>query len=578
MEDPCEGEMVQFDSEYSSFCYLSGTDIAGRIVVASFADDSPCSVQQIVSAAERGGASCLIFKTLLVSLDGVDVNIKVGVSSSIKGLLDYFDYFTFTDTTLPSSLTPDILSEFSSKGPTEDGRFKPDVVSVGEIFSAHSNGIIGGLVAMGHCEEVYMSGTSMATPITAGTAALLRQYIEEGRLMDGITSTNTPSPFQPTAALLKALLMHGARSTSFFTPSGGRNTDQTHLPNSAVGFGVVDLSYLPVGAPLTSKDACEPDHKAYARDQCGSIDCCAWDDVRDKCVASTSDSTSLCHPQVAADGPGWGSVRVSQSRAVGDGDVDPFCVSVSGSAGSFLWVTLVWTDPPGSLAADRALVNDLDLDVIGPDGAVFYGNNLTSQDESYHRVFRDQFNNAEQIRVPLDTLSTSPAKFLVRVKGFDVPDGYYDADKQKYALVISAPSLNVLSVDECLDLLQSPDITACHRDCAIANGAQCVHGTCLCANPQYSGPDCTLENTRLDSSSSPHRATLSANGWSYYTFADSPGGWDLCFWSGNGDPQSAQLMVAWNKMPSMHEYDGDDDGSQFDSGLVEHSTQDHKVR
>jgi hypothetical protein len=29
--------------------------------------------------------------------------------------------------------------------------------------------------------------------------------------MDGITPTYAPSPFQPTAALIKALLMHGAR-------------------------------------------------------------------------------------------------------------------------------------------------------------------------------------------------------------------------------------------------------------------------------------------------------------------------------------------------------------------------------
>ena len=67
----------------------------------------------------------------------------------------------------------DRLSDFSSKGPTPDGRFKPDVVAVGEIYSAASSGEIGD--AASDCRTTFKTGTSMATPITAGTAALLRQ-------------------------------------------------------------------------------------------------------------------------------------------------------------------------------------------------------------------------------------------------------------------------------------------------------------------------------------------------------------------------------------------------------------------
>ena len=45
----------------------------------------------------------------------------------------------------------------------------------------------------------YDSGTSMATPVTAGAAALLRQYLRERR-----------GHANPSAALLKALLVNGA--------------------------------------------------------------------------------------------------------------------------------------------------------------------------------------------------------------------------------------------------------------------------------------------------------------------------------------------------------------------------------
>ena len=57
------------------------------------------------------------------------------------------------------------VSFFSSKGPTGDGRAKPDVVAPGEkIWSAHHNDNSG---------LVEMSGTSMATPVVSGVIALL---------------------------------------------------------------------------------------------------------------------------------------------------------------------------------------------------------------------------------------------------------------------------------------------------------------------------------------------------------------------------------------------------------------------
>jgi hypothetical protein len=106
----------------------------------------------------------------------------------------------------PMANNPDQVVAFSSRGPTTDGRIKPDVLAPGTfILSTRSTRIAANNFAWAAYPPnklyFHMGGTSMATPLTSGAVALLREYLRTTR---GIA--------QPSAALLKALLIAGART------------------------------------------------------------------------------------------------------------------------------------------------------------------------------------------------------------------------------------------------------------------------------------------------------------------------------------------------------------------------------
>ncbi len=102
------------------------------------------------------------------------------------------------------------------------------------------------------------------------------------------------------------------------------------------------------------------------------------------------------------------------------------------SGGAF-HVTLAWTDYPGEPAAAKALVNDLDLEVIAPDGTHYYGNQgVYTSGQCLRNQKWDACNNVEGIVIPGAPYGT----YTVVVHGANVPHG-----PQPFALVASGDNL-----------------------------------------------------------------------------------------------------------------------------------------
>ena len=126
------------------------------------------------------------------------------------------------------------LAGFSSRGPTDDTRIKPDIVAPGtNIVSVRSHGAGAGTGwGVYDSNYLYEGGTSMATPLTAGATALVRQWIISVR---GIAN--------PLAALVKAALINGAHNMAPGQYGSGATQEVPNgRPNSVTGWGRVDVA------------------------------------------------------------------------------------------------------------------------------------------------------------------------------------------------------------------------------------------------------------------------------------------------------------------------------------------------
>lgn len=134
---------------------------------------------------------------------------------------------------------PEGLAAFSSRGPTAENRLKPDVVAPGTaILSTRSRKkkFVSGVDKTGVSDDtryMYLSGTSMATPLVAGCCAAIRECL----LKNGYTDEEN-GVINPTASLVKALILNGAVPVT-----GQYMPDEISVePNPHSGFGRVNVA------------------------------------------------------------------------------------------------------------------------------------------------------------------------------------------------------------------------------------------------------------------------------------------------------------------------------------------------
>ncbi|MFM1770066.1 MAG: hypothetical protein RJA22_2595 [Verrucomicrobiota bacterium] len=268
-----------------------------------------------------------------------------------------FDFFIYEE-------GQEAMADFSSRGPAEDGRIKPDVVAPGTWIASLRSGYADDNNAWAEISQnyIYQGGTSQSGPHVSGAAAVFVQHYRESH--GGV---------RPSPALVKAALIHSAvdMDDTFGTVAA---------PNNDEGWGRVDLPELLLsGRPL---------------------------EMVDQAVRLTV-----------------GQVHERQL--------------VLASGEEPLKVTLAYTDVPGFPAVLPALVNDLDLEVIGPDGRVYRGNQFDVAGESVPDVLGvDALNNVEGVLVwePL------PGEYRVRVVARNVAQDAVRATPavdQDFALVLS---------------------------------------------------------------------------------------------------------------------------------------------
>jgi len=284
------------------------------------------------------------------------------------------------------------VASFSSIGPTPDGRFAIDVVAPGDyVVSAYAGNpntlqaaINAGSGTMQRRSVLTMSGTSMATPVVAGNALLVRQYFMNESFWASlcIPTDEFCKSFAPSAALLKALLIQsGIPVHRYSIPSDTTTAIPSRFlgppPDIFQGFGMVTLNNI---LPLKDGAGLPKVISLF---------------VYDSLVFESNFTYQF-------------NLTISEELAV---KVLP------------LKATIVWIDVPypSSQTGRKVLMNDVDLAIATPRKELFWGNKVDGGDD---------LNTVEQVYLNASEVGT----YIVYIKANNL------VANQAVSLVISYPT------------------------------------------------------------------------------------------------------------------------------------------
>jgi len=168
---------------------------------------------------------------------------SLAVGAQYASTSEYTRYDPIANTTLFNN---ENVPYFSSRGPTFDSRTKPDVVAPGVSIYAAQKGATSCSSQEG---LVTKSGTSMAAPAVAGSAALVRDYFlqSNGSRLSQYDLFNKDSSQTLSGTLVKAVIIHSAQkmkgTVSLDSPGSSLTVslENQPFPNIYNGFGSVNL-------------------------------------------------------------------------------------------------------------------------------------------------------------------------------------------------------------------------------------------------------------------------------------------------------------------------------------------------